>query len=939
MKRNKKITAYIVSHAHWDREWRYPIWQTRKDLEEMFSTLIELLETEPRYKCFVTDSQVVMLEDYLQMRPQDEDRIKALVQSDRLKIGPWYTLPEYYPIDGECIVRNLLKGDRVCRKFGGPMKVGYTTFGWGQPSQLPQIYKSFGIDTVLGGKNLDSSRTKYNEFIWEGADGTKVLASKLGDLGRANFFKCVVIPVVFGKENNGSDWSFDWDNSGTLFHKADMDNYWQDYHRHYRNVEDVFEKSRVRRAIDKSLKTVNGTACPDSIILFDGGDFTAAQPLVCDIIDEANQIYDDVEFKHSTLEEYINAIKNKLDNTDLSVVKGEWRDGPEPSTSANALAFRSDLKRVNKLAQRQLIHTAEPLERMAAWLGCSGQDAYLNLAWDYLLKSHCHDSLHGVVQDKTAKDTEYRIEQVKELAGVVSDSSIKGILKRIKTAGKADDIFLVLFNTLPFKRSDVVRAVIETPRQWNARDIVLVDPAGNRITTELISVEPVKVAINEADCRPWPFAAHRHVVEFFAEDIPAIGYKCFKVEVADTMDTQLASWPNPPKRGTSLVNGPGVLENQSLRLTLNPNGTFDLLYKDTGKLYKNLNMFEDSGDAGCGWVRYSPSDDRVYTSLTSKVNSWIASDTPHSATLVTEVTLELPVDCNKPTTEFDLYASKRNAITRPVTLRSQITMKKGSCRVDITTDFVNTVTNHRLRVLFPTDLKAAAQFEVEKHFTVEKRSIEPDRDSNGRYMPGMNTVPQQNFVDLSDGIDGLAVINDGLCEFEVVPDDTRSIALTLLRSAKMRICTEPRVGAEFPTQNSWAGLGTFRFKYSILPHKGTREDVDLYKESMDFNVSLLPVVTNTRKDGSLPLDMSFAEINGKLRLSCIKKAQDRDATIIRLYNPESYKAAGDIVFNYDIRSAYLVNMNEEKQQKLQPDKNTITVELKPNQIVTLELEF
>ncbi|MFI4911817.1 MAG: alpha-mannosidase [Sedimentisphaeraceae bacterium JB056] len=932
----KTTIAYIVSHAHWDREWRYPIWQTRKELEEMFSSLIELLEEEPRYKCFVTDSQVVMLEDYLDIRPEDEARIKNLVADGKLKIGPWYTLPEYYPIDGECIIRNLLKGDRACRRFGEPMKVGYTTFGWGQPSQLPQIYKNFGIDTVLGGKNLDSSRTKYNEFIWEGADGTKILASKLGGLGRANFFKCVVIPVVFGKENNGNDWKFDWDSSGMVFHRSDMDNYWQDYHRHFRDAEDSFNEERVKSGIDNSLKTVDGTAFPDSIILFDGGDFTAAQPMLCDIIDKANELYDDIEFKHSTLEEYIDSIKGKLDTKELSVVKGEWRDGPEPSTSANALAFRSDLKRVNRLVQRQLLHVAEPLERVASWIGCGSQQKYLDIAWDYLLKSHCHDSLHGVVQDKTARDTQYRVEQAGELADVVSDWSIKNIIRKINVKGKDDDIFLIIFNTLPFCRSGVVRAVVDTPQHWNAREIILTDPDGNRIDTELISLEPVKAAINETDCRPWPFHAHRHVIEFYADDVPSLGYKSFRVEVAETMDDGLASWPNPSKKGASLVNGPGILENEYLRLTLNSNGSFNLLYKETGKEYKNLNTFEDSGDAGCGWVRFSPSDDRVYTSLTSKVNSWISSDTPYAATLVTEVTMELPVDCDKRAAEFDLYASKRNNITKPVILHSEITLSKESGRVDIVTRFVNTVSNHRLRVLFPTELSNAEEFEVEKHFTVEKRAIEPNRDSQGRYMPGMNTIPQQNFVDVSDGVDGLAVINDGLCEFEVVPDDSRTIALTLLRSAKMRICTEPRVGAVFPTQNSWAGLGEYEFRYSLMPHSN---ECDLYVQSQDANIALMPIITNARKDGELPLEMSFAEIKGQLRLSCLKKVQDRDTDVLRLYNPESTAAAGEVIFNSPVKTAYVINMNEERVRELEINGNSIPVELSANEIMTIEFQL
>jgi mannosylglycerate hydrolase len=480
----KKKKAYIISHAHWDREWRYPIWQTRKNLEQMFTKLLYLLENEPRYKCFVTDSQVVIIEDYLQIKPEDKNRIKNLVKSKRIQIGPWYTLPEYYPLDGECIVRNLLKGDRVCKKYGEPMKIGYTTFGWGQPGQLPQIYKNFGIDVVLGGKNIDSSRTKYNEFIWEGCDGTKILASKLGEQGRSNFFKSVVIPVVFGKENIGNKWRFDWDKQGLIYHNSDIKNYWQDYHRYYRNEQDVFAANRVKPAVKNALSTIKGTSIPGHMIFFDGGDFTFAQPLLCEIIEQANKDFEDIEFIHCSLDDYITKLKDEIDLKVLSTVKGEWRDGPEPDVSANALAFRSDLKHANKAAQRALISICEPINVISKLLGDENNDKYLDIAWDYLLKSHCHDSLHGVAQDKTSRDTFYRIEQAKELADVITDASLRYIIKNIKFNSDNGDIELVLFNPLPFERQEIVKAIIETPIEWSARELT-------RISHKLIEKSPL----------------------------------------------------------------------------------------------------------------------------------------------------------------------------------------------------------------------------------------------------------------------------------------------------------------------------------------------------------------------------------------------------------------------------------------------------------------
>ena len=39
-------TAHIIPHSHWDREWRYPIWENRSLLVDFMD---ELLKTEQRH--------------------------------------------------------------------------------------------------------------------------------------------------------------------------------------------------------------------------------------------------------------------------------------------------------------------------------------------------------------------------------------------------------------------------------------------------------------------------------------------------------------------------------------------------------------------------------------------------------------------------------------------------------------------------------------------------------------------------------------------------------------------------------------------------------------------------------------------------------------------------------------------------------------------------
>jgi len=141
----KKKKAFILPHTHWDREWRYPIWKTRMLLVRFMDELLEILESDPEYHYFLMDGQVVPLLDYLEIRPENRERIQAQVEAGRLLVGPWYTLPDLYPLDGECLIRNLQKGMRISERFGGFPKVGYHSFGWDRRRSFRRCTNSLGL--------------------------------------------------------------------------------------------------------------------------------------------------------------------------------------------------------------------------------------------------------------------------------------------------------------------------------------------------------------------------------------------------------------------------------------------------------------------------------------------------------------------------------------------------------------------------------------------------------------------------------------------------------------------------------------------------------------------------------------------------------------------------------------------------------------------------
>ena len=70
MANKPKSVGMVVPHTHWDREWRYPIWKNRMLLIQFMDRLLDILENDTDYRCFVLDGQCVAVEDYLEVCPE-----------------------------------------------------------------------------------------------------------------------------------------------------------------------------------------------------------------------------------------------------------------------------------------------------------------------------------------------------------------------------------------------------------------------------------------------------------------------------------------------------------------------------------------------------------------------------------------------------------------------------------------------------------------------------------------------------------------------------------------------------------------------------------------------------------------------------------------------------------------------------------------------------
>ena len=171
-----KRTAIVVSHTHWDREWYRPFQEFRMQLVDLVDDLLDLLAGDADFKHFVLDGQSIILDDYVEVRPERRSELAKHIRDGRISVGPWYTLPDEALVSGEALIRNLIAGQRSAEPFGPVMQVGYLPDTFGHVNQLPQIVRGWGLKAAVVTRGVPDNPC---EFLWDGPDGVPVLTINL----------------------------------------------------------------------------------------------------------------------------------------------------------------------------------------------------------------------------------------------------------------------------------------------------------------------------------------------------------------------------------------------------------------------------------------------------------------------------------------------------------------------------------------------------------------------------------------------------------------------------------------------------------------------------------------------------------------------------------------------------------------------------------------
>ncbi|MBY0403032.1 MAG: hypothetical protein K2X66_03980 [Cyanobacteria bacterium] len=166
---------YVYLHTHWDREWYQPFRQYQVRLAEVVDTLLGQIDAEV-FPSFMLDGQTVLVDDYLELRPYQKNRLLSHIQSGQLNVGPWYVMPDELLVCGESLIRNLKQGMESAMTWGCSEFTGYLPDTFGHSGDLPYIFQQCGIQTAVVWRGVTLADSL---FVWKSPQGAQVLTSFL----------------------------------------------------------------------------------------------------------------------------------------------------------------------------------------------------------------------------------------------------------------------------------------------------------------------------------------------------------------------------------------------------------------------------------------------------------------------------------------------------------------------------------------------------------------------------------------------------------------------------------------------------------------------------------------------------------------------------------------------------------------------------------------
>ena len=902
-----KRRIHLVPTFHYDLAYLMSFEEYFPRLKYIFTEMLNIMERFPGYKFMF--EQAILLDLFKEICPEHLDKLKALISSGRLEITGFYVQTDTNIPCGESLIRNAVFANRLISEMGGKARVAWMGDVFGLNAQIPQITKSCGYEYIVFSRGLKEN-AEHSEFLWEGLDGTR-------------------IPTYYGSY-------------GGVQFAEEVDN----------NIK------RLREALEKRIPL----ASTSNIFLPNGGDWAIPSRSAPEVIRAWNRLSEDDKISFSTVTEFFDSMM--AERPRLQVLRKEMNP-----VLQGCYGSRIELKKMNREAETKLIN-AEKISAIKFLMGGSYPEKNLKKAWKKLLLNQFHDVICGTCVDKVFDQAVKWYKEISEMADESIASGIDFITQHIRDIRDAKGTLVIVFNPLCFDRKDIVKLRVTIVKP-GVKGLRVLDEDNKEIPAQLVdkiycsSPPPPYIPMRndrqngetggvEGVDEEGSFASAtqlsaedsmelREATLIFAAEIPALGYRIFRIE--ETKEN--------PSYPTSIRIRGKTVENRFYRITFNRDGTIRSII-DKKKNFEfvnpnypfanNLLLQIDRGDFYTILPLVNNKDPppyRIYDIISGvfKGRKDIKELTTGERFLLERI--------KSGTEDLKLwgFAESRNAPNKIEIIESgpvRATVKIEGVirfwtgirvrfiqyvhvydeipRIDFETLLLPSGRNYRIRVCFPINVKKGT-IRHEIPFGYIERP-------EGEY-------PAQNWIDYSDDEKGLCVINRGLPGNNVVDDIAM---ITLMRSVAFEYKGESRKGF---------GEGTLHsFQYSIVPFIKEDPEYRPYIHGLEVNTPLIAkvIIRDSKNAPSkrfrLPLKYSFLRVK-PLNVVLSAMLVDGGCFVLRVYEAEGKSTECEISIKAYVKKAVEENCIGRRIKDLEVATgmkgSMIKIGLKPFEIKTIRL--
>ena len=726
-----------------------------------------------------------------------------------------------FMVSGETIVRNLQHGLARAEAFGGDaaMRVGYLPDMFGHVAQMPQILRLAGLEHAVVWRGVPSDVTR-TAFWWRAPDGSTVRAEYL-----------------YGSYSNGRDIPSD-------------------------------PARLVARARGYQAELGPAALPGGSMLLMNGSDHLLPQPWLGRVVAEANALQDGFRFAVTSLGEYVRT--QPVDG--LPTWCGELRSGARANVLMGVASNRVDVHQAAARAERSLERVAEPLSTLFL-PPARYPSALLDVGWRQLILNSAHDSSCACSADEVVEAVRVRYQEARH----VGEALARDALRHLATTIDAPSSSTIVVNSTAHPRGGLVEVPLPGtgPVHLVAVDDGTACPTQVVHTTEGEGVSTVVVGqkirwvlemmrgpelagarIARVEHRTLPDGSHEYTfhdaapgeteldLEPTKATLLALGGEGATIAIrqrrAPVREVVVAAdrVPGFGWRTYRAVEGAGpgtavwaegrTLANEHLRVEVDPaDGT--VVIEADGLRWPGLNRYVDGGDT----YNYSPPTLDTVVERPEHVGVRVAEAGPVRARLVVTASYRWPSHA----VGDERSCARRSDDTRPVDVVTTLELRTGERFLRVHVELDHQVRDHRLRAHFPL-LHRVDGSDAECSFAVVHRGLTAE---GGPHEFGLPTFVSRRFVDAAASGAGLALLHDGLLEYEVV-DDGHELALTLLRAtgylSRSALSLRPNPAGPLDPLEGPQLQGRLALDYAVLPHRGDWEDAGLVAAADEFLVPL-----------------------------------------------------------------------------------------------------